>query len=512
LKTCLLWLGTGVLTGRIPPKFAISQRKLGTPIERKALSTQVAATADAIPKPAPSWLTSFRIIPRIETYAAVTMFAKTVPGKIVLLAFFTLGLRFAIEDWIPLSLGLAAITFVPVRRRILLTILTLLFTFAVPWAKWPHPFYTSALIVVVIVLGAMFFWLSTSLPRSFIGRHPIFTLLAAYSLLIVFASYFPNDTHWYLTVWDFTAMFGAYLWFIGYSLLDARAPAHDDLGLQLGTYRPFWGSPTTPFVKGSAYLRRIEAKDADHLAVIQLKGLKLLAWSMLIALFSKYFSQCVHGYLAIPAFSDAFLHSVHRAPYPWYMCWASLITAFLDDLLAISIVGHRLVACCRVAGFNALRNTYRPLSSRTVADFWNRYYFYFKELMVDFFFFPVFLNYFKSHKKLRIAVATFAAAGFGNAFYHYVFYLQYISQLGLWRSLAAFHVYLFYCFALAAAITISQMRKRRPAPSGFLRGRIVPAFCVILFYCLLHVFAYTERTYPITEHFRFLAHLFNLSV
>jgi hypothetical protein len=475
------------------------------------LSTPVATTSDAFPSRIPGWLANFRIIPRIETYPIITRFAKTAVGKAFLLALFAVGLRFAMKDWLPLSLGLAVITFVPVRRRILLTILTLLFTFAVPWVKWPHPLYSSALLVFVLAIGAMLFWLAIALPRSWIGRHPVFILLSGYSLLIVFAAYFPNDTRLYLTVWDFTAMLGAYLWFIAYSLLDCRAPGRDNLTLQLGTYRPFWGSPTTPFVKGSGYLRRIEAKDPEQLAVTQLKGLKLLAWSLLIMLFAKYYSQCVHGFLAIPTFTDAFFHSVSRAPYPWYTCWASLITEFLDSILAVSVIGHRIVACCRMAGFNALRNTYRPLSSRTIAEFWNRYYFYFKELLVDFFFYPVFLKYFKTRKKLRIVVATFAAAGFGNAFYHYVFYLDYISQLGLWRSLAAFHVYIFYCTVLASAICISQTRKRGPKPSGFVRGRLVPAFCVALFYCLLNIFNYTERTYPITEHFRFLAHLFNLT-
>ena len=475
------------------------------------MSASTQAPAAMPPVAWPQRLASFRIIPRIETYSSVTRFAQTVIGKLVILALFILGLRYATADWIPVSLGLVAITFVPLRRRILLTIATLMVTFGVPWAKFPHPLYTSALIGFVIGIGAILFWLAVAFPRSFFGRHPVLILLTVYSLLIVFASYFPNDTRWYLTVWDFTAMFGAYLWFIGYSLLDRRAPERDDFSLQVGTYRPFWGSPTVPFVKGAGYLRRIEARDAGQLAVTQLKGLKLLAWSMLIALFSKYFTQFVYGFLAIPTFQDAFLQSVRRTPYPWYTCWASLIAGFLGDILAISIVGHRIVACVRMAGFNALRNTYRPLSSRTIADFWNRYYFYFKELMVDFFFYPVFLNYFKTNKKVRVAVATLAAAGFGNAFYHYIFYLSYISELGLWRSLAAYHVYMFYCAVLAIAICISQLRKRGPAPTDFFRGHVVPTFCVALFYCLLNIFDYTERTYPITEHFRFLARLFNLN-
>jgi hypothetical protein len=465
--------------------------------------------------PSSAWverLSKFRLIPRIETYPIVTKFAQTFAGKLVILGLFAMGLRFATEDWISLSLCLAMITFVPLRRRILVTVATLIFTFVVPWAKFQHPLYSSALIVFVIALGAMFFWLAIELPGTIIGRHPIVILLGGYSLLIVFAAYFPNTTPLYITVWDFTYTFGIYLWFIGYSLLDRRSPDRDGLLLQVGTYRPFWGSTVTPFVKGASYLRRIEARDSQQLAVTQLKGLKLLAWSLLISVFAQYFAQFVHGYLALPEFRVAFYHSAQHTPDPWWACWASVLLAFLEDIITISIWGHRFVACCRMAGFNALRNTYRPLSSRTIAEFWNRYYFYFKELMVDFFFYPVFLNFFKKRKKLRMAVATFAAAGFGNAFYHFIRDLHYISEMGLWKAIAAYHVYVFYCVMLAGAITVSQLRKRGPAPTGFLRGRVMPAFCVVLFYCLLHVFDYTERTYPITEHFRFLAHLFNLNV
>lgn len=471
------------------------------------------ATA-AIPAVAwPERFAKFRIIPRIDSYPWVVKFAQTFAGKLLLLALFALGLRFATPDWLALSLCLAAITFIPLKRRLLVTAAMFIFTFVVPWTTLLHPVYTSALIVFVIAAGAMFFWLALELPRTVIGRHPVFILLTGYSLLIVFAAYFPNTTPVYLTVWDITRIFGLYLWFIAYSLLDLRSKDRDGLSLQLGTYRPFWGSTVTPFPKGASYLRRIEARDSQQLAVTQLKGLKLLAWSLLISYFARYYyMDFVHNYLAIPTFRVEFFRSVQHAADPWYVCWASVLSEFFEEIITISIWGHRFIACCRMAGFNALRNTYRPLASRTIADFWNRYYFYFKELMVDVFFYPVFLNYFKKNKKVRMAVATFAAAGFGNAFYHYIRDLKYIAEMGLWRSLAAYHVYIFYCLVLASAITISQLRKRGPAPSGFLRAHVVPTFCVVLFYCLLHVFDYTERAYPITEHFRFLAHLFNLTI
>jgi hypothetical protein len=476
------------------------------------VSGSLEAAAAIPPVPWTQRLVNFRIIPRIETYPVILKFAQTFAGKLLLLALFALGLRFATEDWLPLSLCLALITFVPLRRRLLVTAATVIFTFVVPWKDMLHPFYTSALIVFVIVLGAMFFWLVLALPRTFIRRHPVFLLLVGYSLLIIFAANFPNTTPIYLTVWDITRIFGLYLWFIAYSLMDLCAKEPDGFSLQLGTYRPFWGSTVTPFPKGATYLRRIEAQDSQQLAVTQLKGLKLLAWSLLISLFARYYMDIVHNYLALPTFRAEFFRSVHHTADPWYVCWASLLSEFFEEIMTISIWGHRFIACCRMAGFNALRNTYRPLSSRTIAEFWNRYYFYFKELLVDVFFYQVFLNFFKKRKKLRIAVATFAAAGFGNAFYHFIRDLKYIAELGLWRALAAYHVYLVYCFVLAAAITISQMRKRGPAPSGFFRGHVVPVFCVVLFYCLLHVFDYTERTYPVTEHLRFFAHLFNLNI
>jgi len=295
-----------------------------------------AEASAAIPSVAlPRGLANFRVIPRIETYPAVVNFAQTFAGKLLILALFALGLRFATEEWLSLSLCLAMITFVPLRRRLLVTAATLICTFAVPWSNLLHPLYTSALIVFVITVGAMFFWIALQLPRTVIGRHPVFILLAGYSVLIVFAAYFPNNTPVYLTVWDVTRIFGLYLWFIAYSLLDLQSKDRDDVTLQLGTYRPFWGSTVTPFPKGASYLRRIEARDSQQLAVTQLKGLKLLAWSLLISLFARYYLDAVHHYLRIPTFRTEFFRSVQHTPDPWYVCWASLLSEFLEEIITI---------------------------------------------------------------------------------------------------------------------------------------------------------------------------------
>src|SRR5207247_2697015 len=106
-----------------------------------------------------------------------------------------------------------------------------------------------------------------------------------------------------------------------------------------------------------------------------------------------------------------------------------------ENVIVIYVWGHTMIACFRMSGFRALRNNYRPLAARTIAEFLNRYYFYFKELLVEFFFYPTFFRFFKGRTRLRLAAATFAAAGLGNMFFHFIRDVGYVAQLGLWRAL-----------------------------------------------------------------------------
>jgi hypothetical protein len=476
------------------------------------LSASLDSTPDQDLPPSGGRLASFRLIPRIETYPKIVTFSQTIAGKLVLLALFGLGLSYYGGDWQLTIACLALIAFLPAHRRMLLTFCTLLTAFVFQWKNSSHPLYFIVIICLVCVLGGLLFWSAVLWPRSWFGRRPILFLLCGFAGFVVCAAYFPRGTRYYNLIWDFTYILTTYVWFIGYSLLDSNARDRDDFGLQLGTYRPFWGSTNTPFVKGAAYLRRIEARDAEQLAVTQLKGLKLLVWSILLSLLLDAFNRCLYVYLRFHTLPNALYLSVDRRPLPWYACWASLLGQFFFELISLSVIGHRIVACCRMAGFNALRNTYRPLSSRTVAEFFNRYFYYFKELLVDFFFYPTFLRYFKKHRKLRLVAAIFAAACFGNAFFHFARDMDFVQNLGLARALASYQVYLFYCAVLAAAISISQLRHREPAQTGFFRGQVWPSFLVALFYCLLDVFGSSDRSFPLVEHFRFFAHLFNLNL
>ncbi len=483
--------------------------------------TAAAEPQSAVPIRRPfSFLRGFRIIPRIETYPWVVAFAQTIAGKATILALFGLGLYYATwlhylhnPRWKAQICFLIAVTALPKYRRILLTVGTLLWAFGIWWQWAEHPQIIQA--GISLVLAAIIFWYASRFRNSWLGRRPVATLLTGFTLTVLLASYLPRGGSVRTAAFDFLPVAGAYLWYLAYSLMDLSSKTHDPFHLQVGGYQPIWGRSSTPFPKGAAYLRRIEAKNPEQLAVAQLKGLKLLAWSLVLDLFLEYvYKPLIHGYLGVPFYEFVFHLSLVRRPFKWYVGWESLIAEFIEKMIEFSILGHRIIAVCRMAGFLALRNTWRPLSSRSIAEFWNRYYYYFKELLVDCFFYPAFMRYFKTWGRWRLFAATVAAAGFGNALFHFLRDLNYVDDLGFWKAIAGFQSYIFYTVVLSVGIGISQMRQqnieKKAEKLSWIRTRLIAPLCVGSFFCILRIFDYTYKRYPISESFRFLAHLLNL--
>jgi hypothetical protein len=223
------------------------------------------------------------------------------------------------------------------------------------------------------------------------------------------------------------------------------------------------------------------------------------------------FRELVYTRLGVTPLPLAFAHFLKGADVPGPFGVLSVVANFPEKLLEIAVWGHPIVATARLAGFHVLRNTYRPLSSRTIAEFWNRYYYFFKEALVNVYFYPTYLRCFKRHPRLRLAFATFMAAGVGNFIFHILLDVRVVAEAGLLGTLVLFQTYAFYCLILAAGIVLSQLRTRRPgANAGWLRGRLVPSLGVALFYCFLSFLDGTERLVALPLHFQFLFHIFGV--
>ncbi len=471
-----------------------------------------------------------KLIPPLDTYPRLVKFVHGVPGKVILLVVYAIGLSLHTSGWKAITIVLTALTFFPKYRAIILVVATFGFIYLKNWPNleilntiiypaWTPNFAFKPL-VIAMVMGVFFVYYHAVKRYKGFGQRPIRNLLVSYVVLIAIVSHASSiSTTVLVTMWAFVITFGKYLWFFNYALLDLHAKDTPPLFLQTGYFRPFWGGSGTPFPKGAAYLRRIEAKTPEQLAVCQLKGVKLLYWALILTLLNKLLWKVFYGksyIIGVPISLDIpSLHTVLTQTtghlYPWYINWMALLANFTTNIIHISIWGHVIIATCRMAGYRALRNTYKPLQSASIADFWNRYYYYFKELLVDNFFYPAFLRYFKKSPRKRLFFATLAAAGFGNVLYHYLRDIEVIMKLGLFQALISFHVYIFYGLVLGSAIGFSQLFENKKRNTGSLiKRRVLKPMAVIGFYCLLSIFDDPDRSLVITTHFKFFFRLFNI--
>jgi hypothetical protein len=455
-----------------------------------------------------------RLIPPLETYPWAVVLAQTAPGKVLLLVGFTALLSRLSATWLLVAPFLVLAAFVPfAQRRTLVAVGTLVWAFV-----WPFRAAGGGLAGVVamagpglvFLFGAGMYLAALRFPRSPLFARPVLVLLLVAAGYLMSAGARPGLFPPGGLAWSVGRAVCQYQWFIGYALLDRMAHPPEPVWKQVGTFAPFWGSTAVPYPKGAANWRRIEARSPEALAIAQLKGLKLILWAALLTVGFLAFQRAVHQGLGVLPMNDALLALARGAPLGIGASWAVILCNFVERLFEITIVGHVIIACCRMAGFAALRNTHRPFEARNVADFWNRYNYYFKELAVEFFYYPTFLRFFRRRPRLRRIFAVFATAGFGNLYYHFVREAEWIEKLGFFGALRLMDVYAVQCILLSVAIAVSQARRTSPPREGRLRARVPPLAAVVVSYCLMFAFVDEGFLVPMRVHLRFFARLLGI--
>lgn len=258
---------------------------------------------------------------------------------------------------------------------------------------------------------------------------------------------------------------------------------------------PGFGGSNTPYGKGFDYLSRREAPDAEAFARSQLAGLKLLClswlwrgaqWAMGVGFYGEEWGLGIslYGDSMVPPGTSGLAAS-----------WLGLYGALVSNVLQRAVTGHLIIGGIRLLGFNVFRNTYKPLLSETLIDFWGRYYYYFKELLVEFFFYPTYVRFAKLGARSRVTLAVFAAAFVGNMYYHLIASERYAFLAGEFVAvLEPLEPRLVYCVLLAAGISISMIRQRErrgrvsasTGAAGKLR-RVRAIFGVWTFYAIIQV-------------------------
>jgi len=505
---------------------------------------------------------TFTLVPQLDRSHWCVDFAQTVLGKIALILIFTTLLFFTGYGHIPVAaVFVAAITFMPRYRRYILVIaslgyLAIGFT-PFGWETMANElpsFITSSstgsqitrFFCAVAVLLFCWGWTAASRKREsgFYIRRPILTLICVFLMLLISLSYLPLSEYIVASGWMFLVILSHYFWFLCYSLRLTKAPKPQPFLLQLGHYLPFWSSiDVIPYGKGASYLQQTAAETAETLARTQLSGLKLLIWACYLNLFVTSLHLLAYGWvtesheilslqladgnllllmknqlvwateipistLGLSEYQTAFTASLTNNPLSTSQNWAALTLHFYFTVLKLCIITHTFVAVIRMCGYNVLRNCYRPLYSISIAEFYNRLFYYFKELLVEFFFYPTFLRYFKKYPNLRLYFATMMAAFFGNFLFHFMLDISLTVNVGFFAALWQYQSYFFYTFVLGNAIFISQSIHQRFGhhfQTGVLR--VISTLWVLFFFTVMSVFVEIS---PLANNGNFLLHLFNL--
>ena len=460
--------------------------------------------ADTLALPATAPRPSLRIIPDFDRDDRIVALAQTVGGRVLLTA---VMVTLSIHQPIQLAAMIAAafIAFCSNYRNLLLLVASIGMALA-SLVKTPAGLTpTSALATLAMfAIAAALIVVAGRVGRRGPFARPILWSISIVLLLAAIGCLPGLPRAWRSMIWIAATTLTAHSWFLAWSLTNAagRKPCAPERNLAMLV--PFWGSTS----KGAAFIAKFEARTPVDLAVTQLKAFKLLLWAMLLRLAARAFDLVAFDRLGVPTLDDAIAALANGHPAGHALSFAAIAAHFVSALLRLAMVGHFLIAIARFAGFRLPRNTYRPLEARSIAEFWNRYYYYFKERMVDFFFLPAFARLSGWNPKARLFAATFFSAGVGNYLYHFTRDIDFIRTMGPRIAIEGSATYAVYCLLLSTGIGCSQLMAgvpgRRPLPPILARAS------VLSFYALVSVFAYDGRVLSLGAHVHFLFYVLGI--
>ncbi len=462
----------------------------------------------------------WRSVSQFHEQEVLVRFAQTLAGRILACAAGA-ALLYPSENGKATAAAVVLVSLFPKSRRLILS----LGAFAV--SGWKELLKRLAVIgpEAVLFLGAKHM---ARLP-GLIRRRPQIWLHTAIWVFLAITWLVPEHRGvWYTGTLYLASAYPLILWRCGYLLQSGKRGSAAKTGFfdHLFYLHPLHLIGIVPVGKGHDYLRRAEAQSSEQLARAQLAGVKLLLLSWLWRFVGNYLGGVADG-VATPLFNPVtgaviafpLEHLIHLdVPASLLERWVSSIVELIRVIVLLAATGHLVVGFLRLSGFYIARNTYKPLLSETLVDFWNRYFYYFKEVLVDFFFFPTFLRFPRLGQRARMFLATFAAAFLGNLYFHVLTKNVTLAEANFGTIWQFMEPRLVYSFLLALGIFVSMVRQEqargRPLPArGPLMALLVRArriACVSLFFAVIHIWNLPSTEITLAQRNRFFLSLFGL--
>lgn len=422
----------------------------------------------------------------------------------------------AVVAWWCTRLGRPLDWLTPARRRAILAVAAGLAGILYPLTTlrggkdWQQALDGLAISLVVLVLFG-FLWLVYRAAAAFaalpapVRGHPQLSLHLVYwaCLGILWAT--PADAGlWRTVLFGVAVMFPFLLWRCGYLIFSGQYGRIRGTGFSdhLITLWPAFGGNNTPYGKGLDYLARCEAKTAEQLARAQLSGIRLIGLGIIWGVTLFVLEGILYGdgnaltrflggpRLPVPGLDEVV---VQGAGAPVAAAWAGIYCELFKQVLRHAAGSHAIIGVLRLFGFNVFRSTYKPLLAESISEFWNRYYYYFKELLANFFFLPTFARLgrrLRNWPRLRLLCAVFAAALVGNLYYHLLRMAVPLAEGRILPSLAALDSRMLYCLLLAIGIYVSMLREQGRLGQGARPGgvrRVLRIFGVWTFFGLIFI-------------------------
>ncbi|OFZ19405.1 MAG: hypothetical protein A2X94_13775 [Bdellovibrionales bacterium GWB1_55_8] len=415
----------------------------------------------------------------------LTYFAQSLTGKAAMAALFAVGLWLSGDmRWWIWGSGIAVITFMPKLRWQLLTLMTAAGWVVGPTMGWdailpflqdhgfriestfPWPLRIGAVSIAFCFLPPLF-WLAKR--SSKIRTHSFWTVTGLFSGAYFSIRALGNNP---LAVPLWLAFYAAlhWFWFIVLALADEGKMRGGSRWVRLSAILPFWNSGSSPApIPGSPFqLQEREACDDTEFAMVRLKGLQLLATSLLIMILMRNLSS----WLEAPSTAGAAIQAIRQfrpagnsnEPAEFVFRWFATVYVFVVHLVQWQVVGYGIsVAMARMCGFDLFRNVYQPFSARSFAQFFGRWFYYYNQLLMRVAVDPLFsfLRWIPWYKARLFLAVSLGVAFFGSIYHVFRGFLPIGLNVGPEAAVEIYTPKTGYYFILGIILAASAVLKRR---------------------------------------------------